>query len=77
MNLKVIINNLNQAIILKTEDDNIGYCNDFGLSIVHSISENLFENDNRVKKYIEQLGSMDFLMQNAFSDEKVNNSFDK
>lgn len=42
MSLKVIVNHLNQAIILKTEDGKVAYCNDVGLNFISSISYNLF-----------------------------------
>ena len=72
MSLEVIINHLNQAIILKTENGNVGYCNDVGLSFIRSIAEKLFEGNLEIGKYLDKLGSMEFLMNSAFSNEKDN-----
>lgn len=53
LSLKVIMNNLNQAVILRTEDGKIGYCNLIGLHFVKQVSQGTFENDWALKKYLK------------------------
>ena len=43
--LKVIVNRLNEAIIIKTSNGTIGYSNDIGINIIKSISHGIFNND--------------------------------
>lgn len=60
--LKVIVNQLNEAIILKTEDGNIGYCNKLGISIIRPIARNYFRSESLLGKFLQRLSSMDYLL---------------
>ena len=67
LSLKVVVNSLNEALILRTEDGNIGYCNSQGLRIMKLLSHGLFQNKNKLNKYLDGLISMDFLTLNFFN----------
>ena len=66
MSLKVIVNHINQAIILKTEKGSIGFCNDFGLSLVKTISNQLFQDDEQLDEHFINLQSINLLVEGAF-----------
>ena len=43
-----MVNNLNEAIFLRTGDGIIGYCNDLGLRYIRSISDDIFPDEQNL-----------------------------
>ena len=66
--LNVIVNHINDAVILRTEDGNISYCNHLGLSYIKSVSDGIFNSESSLKKFFENIGSMDLLLQRVFGN---------
>lgn len=47
LSMRVIMNNLNEAIFLRTEDGKLSYCNYLGVKIVQTVCTGLFDNDQQ------------------------------
>lgn len=75
MSLKVIMNHLNSALILRQEDGTIGYCNQLGLKIIEKACQGVFPSESKLKRYLNQLTSMDFLTQNFFNRTKSDSDY--
>ena len=71
LSMRVIVNNLNQALFVRSEHAKLIYCNNLATDIVQSICSNHFKNDNSIERYISRLGSMDNLAKNFMIDEKA------
>lgn len=56
--LKVIVNELNEAIILRTENGNFGLCNKLGLEILHPLVNKTFPNDDLFNRFLNRLSSL-------------------
>lgn len=70
LSLKVILNHLNEAIILRSEDGTIGYCNDLGLQLIRKVSKQTMHNDLKLNRFLTSLISMDFLNHNLFNKKQ-------
>jgi len=65
--LKVIVNHLNEALFLRAEDGKLGYCNELGRKFIHQASKDVSTNNRKLDKYLNSLGSTDFLQTNYMS----------
>lgn len=45
LSMRVIINHLNEALFLKSEDGHLSYANDLGTHIIAKTSDHLFNNN--------------------------------
>lgn len=75
LSLKVIMNHLNSALIIRQEDGTIGYCNKLGLNIIEKACQGVFPSESKLKRYLSQLTSMDFLTQNFFNRTKSDSEY--
>ena len=71
LSMRVIVNHLNEALFLRTEDGQLGYCNELAAKILYQGSKHLFDSDSQIKNYLNCLGSSDILLQNQFSQNKT------
>lgn len=70
----MIVNNLNEAIILRNEEGNIGYCNERGLQFIKLLSKGIFKDEEASNLFLERVGSMDILLLSAFGSQKQTES---
>lgn len=80
INLKVMINHLNEALILRTEDGRVGYCNNLGLQFISSIASKVFDEEESKRSYLTRLTSLDFMTQSIFKkkdDEACGEDFEQ
>ena len=49
---KVIVNQLNEAIILRMEDGNLGYCNRQGIRLIKPLTKGLFGTKYQLGKFL-------------------------
>ena len=71
-NFKVIVNSFNEAIISRSENGNIGYCNLHGLSFISSIYKWTNPNDcnQKMQKYLNKLKSMEYALKKQLHPQK-------
>ena len=55
LSLKVIVNHLNQAIIIRSDTGRIVFCNHLGLNFIQLISGDLFETAQSKSLFFERL----------------------
>ena len=63
--LRVIVNELNEGIILRTEEGNFGFCNKLGLKLIEPVKQDLFPNDKQFDCFLNELSSFDHLLQSS------------
>ena len=64
---------LNEALILRTTDGSIRYCNEFGLKLIEPISRNVLKTDAKLDSYFKTLRSLDFFNQTRAKIQSDNN----
>lgn len=70
ISLKKVVNHLNEAIILKNKEGNIGFCNDLGIRLIHKVASGAFTNEKSFTSFLARINSMDFLSEHLFSNKK-------
>ena len=71
--LKKVVNHLNEALIIRSKNGSIGFCNDLGLRLIRKMSEGLFDNQKALNRYLKRMNSMDFLSGNLYNIEPGDN----
>lgn len=71
LSMRVIINQLNEAIFVKSEDGHLCYSNHLGLKILDKTCIDIIENRKQRKRYLNRLSSMDFLTKNFFNQDQI------
>ena len=56
---------LNEALIVRTEDGNINFCNEIGLKLIKPISERVLKSEDKLESYFKNLRSMDYLNESS------------
>lgn len=69
LTLRVMMNHLNEAIFLLTDDGRLSYCNNLGIKIVKEACSDNFVSDKGFNKYFTLLGSMEFLTKDFFNSK--------
>ena len=72
--MRAIVNHLNEALIVRTEDGQLSYSNDLGIRIFEKACEDVFRNQSSMHRYLNRLKSMDFLSFNFWAKDKIVNS---
>ena len=63
--IKVIVNELNEAIVLRTEQGNFGFCNFLGLQILLPLAQKTYPEDVSFLQFLRKLNSFDYLLKNS------------
>ena len=74
LSLRVIMNHLNEALFLRSDDGRLSYCNDLGVKIVKQSCRQAFKSPSQLSKYCNRLCSLDFLAKNFLIQDRKNSS---
>lgn len=69
--LKVTVNELNEAIVMRTSEGNFGFCNSLGQKILQPIAEEEYPNDEKLEQFMERLSSLDYLIQSSLNSNDM------
>lgn len=70
VSMRMLINHLNEALFLRTDDGKLSYCNDLGIRIIRQACSEMFDSEQKMKKYLSRLGSMEFVAKSIIHNEK-------
>lgn len=70
LTMRVLINHLDDAIFLKSDQGQLSYCNDQASKIINSTCAHLFLNDAERERYLNRLQRMNLIVKNFFKNDQ-------